>query len=993
MLKFPVLDRRTKQDIIDEIAKLARSYTPEWRFDPENPDVGSVLGIIYAEMFDGTVQRFNRALYKHHIAFLNNLDLSINPAVPAGGVVTFVKSENYGGGVYVPSKTRLIAESTDGDEMIYESQQSVFVTSALISSIYSTSSEKDIIIKPYDGSGDIRECGLELFNTAVCSNLQRHFLAMCHKHVLHVKDNSEIVLTMLPANMKQNPSAIMPVLADEKAVRWCYLDGDEWKEFDHVSSSGDSIILGKADGISISPAEFEGTESCWIGCRVIDIEQAKSVEAGAFHIRTEKTDIKPQHVYADDIEQEPAGFNPFGEEVTPYSECYISCDEVFTKVGATVKISFGLSYTLVEKEIEMPKQEVDYKFIMKQRLEFINEKVDVTAEKAVWEYWNGMGWARLRMAQEAYSVFDGRRKGVVEFSFTCPEDMQTISVGAFETYWIRIRLVSVKNAYKVFCRHILPVMSKLNLSYQYEDTGLPPEKAIAFNNTGTDDVTLDLRTGTGSRLFKKLGYDKTAVYFGLDKRPEGSPVSIYFDIKNNAPGMRPPVMWEYLSDGMDGSRWKELRISDATDHFTNSGIITLLIPDDFKENMLFGEMACWIRISDIKGSYDAVVEYPVINGIYMNSAAITNIETMEEETFFIEEKKPGISLRLPRENVLSQRVFVNEQGMLSGADDAVPYETVKDTLGNITELWVEWKEVDNFLNSESGSRHYVIDRLSGTILFGDGRNGMIPPRRDDEAVRVQYQTGGGSRGNVGKGGIERVADALRFIESAYNPVPTHGGCDFEDVDTAIVRGANLLRHNKRAVTVEDFEALAFEASRSIAKVRCVPNICRDGSVKPGMISLAVLLKEYDKGGSTFLSQKERIERFITEMADCTVSVGGLSVIEPLYIRISSKIWVSVRNAEMLYEMQRTIKEQITRFLDPLTGNFSGKGWDIGELPDRERLYSYLKALNLPCSLKRLVLTAKEMNGLSQREIDLGDYEGNPFATGINGDHEVVVKYE
>lgn len=994
-MKFPVLDSRSKQDIADEIERLAQSYTPEWRFNRENPDVGSVLALIYADMFDGTVQRFNRVLYKQHIAFLNNLDLSINPAVPAMGVVTFVKSENYEGGVYVPSKTRLIAEpDDDGEDIIYETQQSVFVTSAKINSIYSTSTERDIIIKPYDGKSDIKNCSLELFNTSAGSNLQRHFLALCHKYVLNICDNSKIALTMLPGNMKQNPVDVMSLLSDAKVFRWCYLDGNEWRWFDNISSDAGTIILEKSNGISITPAEFEGTESCWIGCEVMDIERAKTIEAGFLHIKTEKDNIKPQHIYASDTEQEMTGIHPFGEEITLYSECYISSDEVFTKAGATVKISFDLSYTLLEKEIELPKQEVDYKIIMRHKQEYINEKVDVTAERVVWEYWNGMGWARLRMADEAYSVFDGRRKDAVEFSFVCPEDMQPISVGAFETNWIRIRLLSMKNAYKIFCRHISPVMSGLKLSYHYEGTGLPPEKAIALNNTGVEDVSPDFTNGTGNRLFKKFEYEKNAVYISLDKHPEGSPVSIYFDLKNSAPGMRSALTWEYLSNSMGVSRWKELRISDATDHFTNPGIITLLIPDDFNKSVQFGETACWIRISDIKGCYESGAEYPYLNGIYMNTVAITNIETMEEETFFIEEKKPGISLRLSRANVLTQRVFVNEQGIISVADrDKAVNEIKKDTLGNITELWVEWKEVDNFLNSEPESRHYVIDRLNGNILFGDGRNGMIPPRRNDEAVKVQYQTGGGSRGNIEKDGIERVADALRFIERAYNPVPTHGGCDFEDVDTAISRGASLLRHSKRAVTAEDFEALAFEASRSIAKVRCVPNISRDGSSKPGTVTLAILLKEYEKGGSTFLSQKERIERFMMEMSNCTISSGRLAVIEPLYIGISSKIWVSVGNAETMYEMQRTVKESIIRFLDPLEGNFSGSGWEIGELPDRARLFSYLKALNLPCNLKRLVLTAREMNGTSQRETDLEDYAGNPFSIGVNGSHEVVVQYE
>lgn len=36
-------DQRTKEEILEQIEKKAKSYVPEWRFDKENPDIGTAL--------------------------------------------------------------------------------------------------------------------------------------------------------------------------------------------------------------------------------------------------------------------------------------------------------------------------------------------------------------------------------------------------------------------------------------------------------------------------------------------------------------------------------------------------------------------------------------------------------------------------------------------------------------------------------------------------------------------------------------------------------------------------------------------------------------------------------------------------------------------------------------------------------------------------------------------------------------------------------------
>ena len=53
------LDSRSVQDLRGEIRRLAASYTPEWAFSDVNPDVGSVVGLIFANQMEENIRRMN----------------------------------------------------------------------------------------------------------------------------------------------------------------------------------------------------------------------------------------------------------------------------------------------------------------------------------------------------------------------------------------------------------------------------------------------------------------------------------------------------------------------------------------------------------------------------------------------------------------------------------------------------------------------------------------------------------------------------------------------------------------------------------------------------------------------------------------------------------------------------------------------------------------------------------------------------------------------
>ena len=92
------IDRRTAGDIEDRIEELASSYVPEWHFDREHPDIGSVIGKLFAGQMEGNIGRYNQVLSRYHTEFINLLGISLLPAKPAEATVLLRLVQDTGGG-------------------------------------------------------------------------------------------------------------------------------------------------------------------------------------------------------------------------------------------------------------------------------------------------------------------------------------------------------------------------------------------------------------------------------------------------------------------------------------------------------------------------------------------------------------------------------------------------------------------------------------------------------------------------------------------------------------------------------------------------------------------------------------------------------------------------------------------------------------------------------------------------------------------------------
>src|SRR5262249_12052071 len=107
---------------------------------------------------------------------------------------------------------------------------------------------------------------------------------------------------------------------------------------------------------------------------------------------------------------------------------------------------------------------------------------------------------------------------------------------------------------------------------------------------------------------------------------------------------------------------------------------------------------------------------------------------------------------------------------------------------------------------------------------------------------TRYRTGGGVVGNVPPGALRVLKSSVPYVRSAENRVAASGGLDAQSLADATLRAPRALRTLTRAVTAEDFEALAGNVP-GVARAYCIGPGSQEGTIgqpAPGEVVVVVL---------------------------------------------------------------------------------------------------------------------------------------------------------
>ena len=1011
---------QTAEDIENKIEKLRRSYTPEWNFDRENPDAGAVIAQIFARETEENNRLMSQMPERYHLEFVNMLDSTLRPAQPAASMVVFNMDGGTILGTPVPKGTRLTAESdkTDSGFVIYETDRNLYVTDAQIKSAFMTDAENGTLT-PIFGDfevPDIISGTARLVTTDEEPEMVPAESEPAGENTFDEKNKvppftlfgerktiGRSIFTMYESRLFDGidePIYIRFEGADDlcRAIEdgrftFMYFCKDGFKKFDSVRLSDDKktfVLLKKGEcrKVTIDEKDYSvvALSSNEVMTDSLDIENV-SVSAGG--------DSKsPLYVGDGSVEFEPKKFAPFTDTLAVYNECYIGHDPCFSKAGARITIDFKVSYNENIIKISAEEEEAELQIIKrKPKKTPFDIPVSSKVNEVIIEYFNGIGWKKLRCDSEYAGMFENCEAGNYKLSFICPADWMESESGPYSGKSLRMRIIKSDNCYMRPALHTYPVIENMKISYSYEGRFTQPARIEKIAGTKKEDITSHLFDDKSFTILSGIDYHEDALYIGLDKKLTDGPVSIYFQLSdvNSQNGVK--CRLEY--SGING--FTEMRVTDLTEDFTRSGTLMFMPPADMAQVSLEGRRLYWLRLtrSKVQSSDFNDAFLPHIVRLCLNAVTVTNVQTSDEVDYYIDDVMPNNSISLGFDNILDASVWVNEKGftrkeemesLLQMHPERVRAEY--DFLGRISAFYVLWDEVDSFENTPH-RRCYRIDRMTGKIHFSDGSKCDMPRVTDDIAFKASVRSTDGELGNLDEGEIASLTTNAPYIDSVYNPIKAHGGSSLESLDHAMSRCAGIMHSRWRLVSETDYMRHVMEFSDSIDRCKVVVGQTIDGGINNDDISIVLLMKDYADGAFSFHRIAAALQKDILGCCAVTVSPDSLHIVEPIFVSVSVSVWAMVMDMDDAFEVQNEVKTVLRDYLDPV-GLEKGEGWDIGTLPKETQILMRLGVLRSKAVIQRITMIGKYIDATGEHELDTKDIEITPFMVVKNGEHKVVI---
>ncbi|WP_367926175.1 hypothetical protein [uncultured Ruthenibacterium sp.] len=937
---------------------LARAYVPQWHFDPDDPDVGSVAALLLEDMVADSEKRFEDILRLHKIHYLNLFDrLRPDISAPARSYVCFQPVAGSGEPVYVPKGTELLADSEDGEpSLTFETTESITVSEARLNTIVSVEQSTDRIVTVLDGD-DAARCVFTPFDPVPDSE-SHHIFTLAFDRGLAELDEGELGLKVITPDPEQAQAAATR-LTDPSVVFFI-----PEVEGEYILSSPrlekDTLWFSVASK-QFLPVEFDGVSRYLLCARAnapIDLSLSGAV------LTFSRSNIVPQDVRCGGVMQTPGHFYPFGSPLELYGECGIECPAVFDRPGATITMEFDLNFETLEQKLPEVEIEVDYKVIMKKTVQAPRpETRDVQPDYVLVEYLSTRGWKRLLADEHVALLFNGSAQGHVKLDFICPADFLPSGELAGD-YRLRFRLMRADGLYQLPCRQHIPVMSGLHFSYRYEDNPLKPCQAQTVNNFVSQDLLLAWGKGKSTPLFFTNERRGACLYFGFDESPQGSPLSLYFEVENNE-----DLPLDYSVEYLSPMGFAPVQVQDGTGGLLYSGTLLALVPADAARSTLYGKNRYWLRLV-CRDDLAMRPGMPLVRGIIMNMVPVENRKTRIEE-FYVDDLSAPVRFQLGEKPVLSARVYVNEM------QEDRPDE----------DHWVLWQRRKY---AAQRGRFYELDSAEGAVTFDRHTFSVYVPPQGAASVRVEYQSYQGKQGNIPQGSIHTMAAPIRHIAHLSNPLAAYGGTEDQDETAAAKLVSNLLRTRGRAVSERDYFDIISQLGCGVRQIKCCAGKNRQGADAPDTITVALLIDEYEKGSHIFSTVKDTVRHALTAESGILPLGKTLVLCQPRFVRFSVRIWVRCTAMESVYEVQRRTNDNIRRFLDPLAGGFDGRGWKIGVLPTAGQLLAFVKMKDPDLRVERMALVACAGGREYAVDNEFPERIKDPFAMAVNGEHTVYV---
>ncbi|MEG4343071.1 baseplate J/gp47 family protein [Microcoleus sp. A003_D6] len=799
-------------------------------------DAGMGLIRIFGRMAALVSDRLNQAPDKNFLAFLDLIGTQIQPPQPARVPLTFklVEGSSVEALVLVPAGTQVSAPplQSEDEEVVFETEQDLAVVSNQIKAVFFRDPSQE---KYSDRTQEATGKNYAVWSIFVPEKYSEHYLYLASNDLFAISGNT--VTFAFASHQAEDLKKLF--------VTWSYWDGSTWQHLDlkpefQLIKNGNLKV--KIDNFPIlKKLAIDGLEAEWLrvkldGSKLSDWKSSPLIDSVSVHLEVKQEDILPDLCFFNSTPIDLSkSFYPFGEQPRINDTFYFASQEVFAKAGVAVKVKIKMSQSGFSENVEI-----------------------------IWEVSNGSNWEEMGRSivpsnssnsnsNNTSKLEDGTKafteKEEKEVTFSLPSERNYTVVNGEKSYWIRARIAKgdygkppkfTKNndnppTYEFKeATFKPPLIESLKLSYTYES-----DRPISLCRSYNDLTYSDFSPTAGKDFlpFTRTSDEKPTLYLGFDRPFPNRAIALYLQVEPPQPGEiaeaiqagnkpttdLPRIIWEYYNT----KGWVSLGVKDETNAFTQRGIIEFIGPPDFTHQNEFGQTLYWIRARWESGEF---LVQPRLRRILTNTIWASQVITIKEELLGSSDGQPKQTYRTAQFPVLKGQRLEVRSPQVPSADELAALEKslgknaltiVRDDLGRVEEVWVMWEKVRDFYGSSQTDRHYIIDHLTGLVQFGDGVQGMIPPQGRNNIRLAQYRTGGGEKGNLAENRIAQLKTTIPYVESVTNLEAAGGGAEQESLERVKERGPKWLRHRDRAVTIQDFEDLAYEASTEVARAKAI----------------------------------------------------------------------------------------------------------------------------------------------------------------------------
>ncbi|GEM_PF-4315717 len=977
-----LLDRRSEQVLYEQSWALAKRYFPRWvasyppdwtpQFNARDiPDPGLVNLRLFAKLSHYLTLQLNRTPTNELLSFYEYFGFQQQLACPALVPLRFEMIESAHS---VSLQRGIQLTTTDDPQLTYELVHQTDILPIRLEDVIFTNPENDSYTRY--SHPQINE-----------TSENKHF-----QHLLYLGDTKLFDFT--------TPTNQIRILFYGTNLDKIWFDQHNWILYPqgkrltaHISGDYSQLeatltLEDAAETIDTPLPEKLSTQApnqSWISItpnptqRVIQNERHILPEINEIEAQLlEKTGVLPDHsAFNDSPIDIKKGAYPFGEIPQIHDTFYLS-SYAFAMEGSTI----------ILKLIVTP-------------LKLYNISAQLT-----WEYWDGLDWDELSVDDTTNSF---TQDGTISFSIK--NSIPTSEINGQEGSWIRCRITSgaygypgqtvvTQSAAQIFSRipdsiicagcsdcnanktrselidwfdanninfgfeyvepqYWPPYIESLLISYEYSKA---PSSAVAYNN---DQQWTDLRIHHMPYIPSEytpalnLGFNRTSV-----EELSGKQFSILLHfIKNHTDQIVQPSFSYW-----NGTSWHRLPVERISQAMVGAALIKGIIPDDMVPTELQGsDTLFWIRIT----TAEPINPSKVIESIYTNVAIAISLSTYQDQLLGSGTGQADFTTNCTNTPVINLKLDIFEQqknNETSTIDDKAtgiiysnepqidplllkgePAETILET-GKVedTGAWIRWQQVDNFVFAGPRDRVYILDSGDGTLYFGNGVNGMIPPIGTNNIRATHYQTPlHAIDANIQANQQFQLQTSIPEIQKITNPMTASGGVDQQSRSDLLTKAPALLKSRQRAVSTSDYSALAYSASPRVAKATVIPQ--RQGTG----ITIQILTDQEDYQYTPSNDLIQKVEAYIKARA--LSSTKNLIQVEgPLFQPIDLKLTRSTNtltNIPISLETQLSI--HLSKYFNPFNGGDQQQGWKPG----------------VQVSLQPLIMTLKNVSELDSIDFD------------------------